>query len=39
MTIFDCVTTMLVQFINILPVFIPLILIMNLICSMLWGDR
>lgn len=36
---FDIVNTLLIQLINMLPVFIPLILIMNLIASLLWGDR
>lgn len=36
---FDVVETLLLQLINILPVFIPLILIVNLIASLLWGDR
>lgn len=36
---FDVVETFMIQFINILPFLIPFILIMNLVCSMLWGDR
>lgn len=36
---FEVVNTLLIQLINILPVFIPLILIMNLIASLLWGDK
>lgn len=36
---FDVVNTLLIQLINMLPVFIPLILIMNLIASLLWGDK
>jgi hypothetical protein len=36
---FDVVNTLLIQLINILPIFIPLILIMNLIASLLWGDK
>ena len=36
---FNVVETLLLQLINILPVFIPLILIINLIASLLWGDR
>lgn len=34
---FDVVETLLIQLVNILPVFIPLILVMNLIASLLWG--
>lgn len=34
---FDVVQSLLIQLINILPVFIPLILIMNLIAGLLWG--
>jgi len=36
---FDVVNTLLIQLINILPVFIPLILIMNLIADLLWGGK
>lgn len=36
---FEVVETFLIQFINILPYIIPLILIMNLVSSMLWGER
>lgn len=36
---FDVVETLLIQLINVLPVFIPFILIMNLISSLLWGDK
>lgn len=36
---FDVVETFMIQFINILPFLIPFILIMNLVCSMLWGDK
>lgn len=36
---FEVVETFLIQFINILPFVIPFILIMNLVCSMLWGDK
>ena len=36
---FEVVETLLLQFINILPVFIPLILIINLIAGLLWGDK
>lgn len=36
---FECVETLLKQLINILPVFIPLVLIVNLIADLLWGDR
>lgn len=36
---FDVVNTLLIQLVNMLPVFIPLILIVNLICSLLWGDK
>lgn len=36
---FDVVETFIVQFINILPFLIPFILIMNLVSSMLWGDK
>lgn len=36
---FDVVETFLIQFINILPFLIPFILIMNLVSSMLWGDK
>ena len=38
-TMFDCVQTLLIQLINLLPVFIPFVLIMNLVCDMLWGSR
>lgn len=36
---FDVVETFLIQFINILPFLIPFILVMNLVSSMLWGDK
>lgn len=36
---FEVVETLLIQLIDIIPVFVPFILIMNLICSMLWGDK
>lgn len=36
---FEVVETLLIQLINILPVFIPLILILNLISGLLWGDK
>jgi len=36
---FEVVETFLIQFINILPYVIPLILIMNLVSHLLWGDR
>lgn len=36
---FDVVETFLIQFINILPFIIPFILVMNLVSSMLWGDK
>ena len=36
---FDVVEIFLIQFINILPFLIPFILIMNLICSLLFGGR
>lgn len=36
---FEVVETFLIQFINILPFLIPFILIMNLVSSMLWGDK
>lgn len=36
---FDVVETFLVQLVNIMPFMIPFILIMNLICSMLWGGK
>lgn len=36
---FEVVETFLIQFINILPFIIPFILIMNLVSSMLWGDK
>lgn len=36
---FDIVENLLVQLINYMPFLICLILIMNLICSMLWGDK
>lgn len=36
---FEIVETLLIQLINILPVFIPLILIVNLIAGLLWGDK
>lgn len=35
---FEVVQTFLIEFINWLPFLIPFILIINLICSMLWGD-
>lgn len=34
---FECTIQMLLQFINIIPAFIVLILIMNLISDLLWG--
>lgn len=36
---FEVVETFLIQLINILPVLIPLILIINLISSLLWGGK
>lgn len=36
---FDVTETFLVQLINIMPFMIPFILIMNLVCSMLWGGK
>lgn len=36
---FDITETFLVQLVNIMPFMIPFILIMNLICSMLWGGK
>lgn len=36
---FDVVEIFLVQLVNIMPFMIPFILIMNLICSMLWGGK
>lgn len=36
---FEVVETFLIQFINILPFLIPFVLIINLICSMLWGGK
>ena len=36
---FDVVETFIIQFINILPFIIPFILIMNLVSSLLWGER
>ena len=36
---FDVAIQFLIQFINLLPALIPFILIMNLIASLLWGDR
>ena len=36
---FEVAETFLIQFINIIPFLIPFILIMNLICSMLWGGK
>lgn len=34
---FDVVNTLLIQLIGILPAFIPLVLVMNLIAGLLWG--
>lgn len=34
---FDVVNTLLIQLIGLLPVFIPLVLIINLIAGLLWG--
>lgn len=36
---FEIVTTLLIQLIQILPYFIPFILVMNLVASLLWGDK
>lgn len=36
---FEVVEVFLVQFINILPFVIPLVLVMNLIYEMLWGGK
>lgn len=36
---FEVVETFLTQFIGIMPFLIPFILIMNLVCSMLWGGK
>ena len=36
---FEIIETLLIQLIDIVPFFIVFILVMNLICSMLWGDR
>lgn len=36
---FDIVNTLLIQLINMLPAFIPLVLIMNLIAYLLWGGE
>lgn len=36
---FEIIETLLTQLIDYIPFLICLILIMNLICSMLWGDK
>lgn len=36
---FDVVNELLIQLINMLPAFIPLVLILNLIASLLWGGE
>lgn len=36
---FDIAIQFMLQFINLLPALIPFILIMNLISSILWGDK
>lgn len=36
---FDVVSTFLVQLINIMPYVIPLILVMNLCCDLLFGGK
>lgn len=36
---FDLAMQFMIQFINLLPALIPFILIMNLIASLLWGDK
>lgn len=36
---FDIAVTFMNQLINLLPVLIPFILVMNLIASLLWGDK
>ena len=36
---FDISIQFMLQFINLLPALIPFILIMNLISSILWGDK
>lgn len=36
---FEVVETLLIQLVNVLPVFIPFILIMNLISDLLWGGK
>ena len=35
---FEVVQAFMIDFIYFLPVLIPFILVINLICSMLWGD-
>lgn len=36
---FDVVQELLIDLINVLPFFIPFLLIMNLCASLLWGDK
>lgn len=36
---FEVVETFLLQFINLLPFLIVFVLVMNLVCSMLWGGK
>lgn len=36
---FDLVIVLLTDLVGILPIFIPLLLICNLVASMLWGEK
>lgn len=36
---FDYAIEILTSFARVLPILIPFILVMNLICSILWGDK
>lgn len=36
---FDLASAFMIQFINMLPALIPFILIINLVSSLLWGDK
>lgn len=36
---FEFVIELMTDFINLIPVFVPFILVMNIMSSLLWGDR
>lgn len=36
---FDVAITFLIQFVNVIPLLVAIILIFNIISSLLWGDK